>query len=83
MALLIPLVLLGLVLACYLRHVNTAMKAVPDEVYRASPHRWTEDEIQAAYEKAIKDPIESTKSLPPKQARRYIVVGGSGMSRSS
>lgn len=79
MALLIPVALLGLVLVYYLRHVNTTMKAVPQEVYQVSPHRWTEDKIEAAYKKSLEDPVDITKNLPPKQARRYIVVGGSGM----
>ncbi|KAJ5215084.1 hypothetical protein N7468_010763 [Penicillium chermesinum] len=75
MALLVPAVLLGL-LVYYLRHVNQTMKAVPEEVNRASPHRWTEDEIERAYKKSIDDPVNVVKSLPPKQSRRYIVAQG-------
>lgn len=62
----------------YLRHVNTAMKKTPEEALHLSPHRWTIEEVKAAYEKASESPVDVTKSLPPKQTRRYIVVGGSG-----
>jgi len=62
----------------YLSHLNRAMLGIPDEVQKISPHRWTPDEIKAAYAKVVKDPIDDTKHLPPKLERRYIVVGGSG-----
>ncbi|KAJ5785568.1 3-beta hydroxysteroid dehydrogenase/isomerase family protein [Penicillium pulvis] len=63
----------------YLRHVNTAMKRTPEEALHLSPHRWTIEEVKAAYEKASESPVDVTKSLPPKQTRRYVVVGGSGL----
>lgn len=63
----------------YLYHVNRSMLELPEEARRLSPNRWTVDEIKAAYKKAIEDPIDVSKSLPPKQDRRYIIVGGSGM----
>ncbi|KAL4972158.1 hypothetical protein BDW66DRAFT_163084 [Aspergillus desertorum] len=63
----------------YLNHVNNAMYNVPEEARRLSPQRWTVDEIKAAYKRAIHNPIDVTKSLPPRQGRRYIVVGGSGL----
>lgn len=62
----------------YLYHVNSAMKRVPDEARKLSPRRWTVDDVKAAYTKALDNPIDITDSLPPKQSRRYIVVGGSG-----
>lgn len=62
----------------YLNHVNNAMKRVPEEARRASPHRWTVDEVKEAYKKALEDPVDTTKAVPPKQSRRYVVVGGSG-----
>jgi hypothetical protein len=64
--------------AVYLNHVNTAMKRVPEEAQKASPHRWTIEEIQATYNKSLESPVSATESLPPKQYRRYVVVGGSG-----
>ncbi|KAL3493093.1 hypothetical protein BJX62DRAFT_90594 [Aspergillus germanicus] len=63
----------------YLYHVNRAMCIVPEEARRLSPHRWTVDEIKAAYKQAVHTPVDVTKSLPPRQNRRYIVVGGSGL----
>ena len=66
------------VVALYLYHVNAAMKRVPEEARRSSPHRWTVDEVQAAYKHSLENPIDITDSLPPKQSRRYVVVGGSG-----
>ncbi|CAI7632145.1 unnamed protein product [Penicillium pancosmium] len=75
----IPSLIALLGLGLYLRHVNSVMKAVPPEAEAASPHRWTVDEVKAGYEKALKTPIDVNKSLPPKQTRRYVVVGGSGL----
>lgn len=69
----------GLV-ALYLNHVNNAMKRVPPDAQQLSPHRWTVEEVKAAYKKSLEDPIDMNKSVPPKQSRRYVVVGGSGMS---
>jgi nucleoside-diphosphate-sugar epimerase len=68
----------GLV-ALYLYHVNRAMSKVPEEARLLSPRRWTVEEIKEAYRRAIESPIDVSKSLPPKQHRRYIVVGGSGL----
>jgi len=69
--------LLGLA-ALYLNHVNSAMKRVPEEAHKASPHRWTVDEIEAAYKKSLESPVDTAKNLPPRRRRRYVVVGGSG-----
>ncbi|KAJ5760578.1 hypothetical protein N7520_007734 [Penicillium odoratum] len=74
----ILLPVLGLVVL-YLRHVNTAMKKTPEEAHNLSPKRWTVDEVKSAYKKASETPVDVSKSLPPKQTRRYIVVGGSGL----
>lgn len=64
--------------AFYMWRVNSAMKVVPEEAQKLSPHRWTVDEIKAAYKKSLETPIDVTKSLPPKQSRRYVIVGGTG-----
>ncbi|GES60735.1 NAD(P)-binding protein [Aspergillus terreus] len=63
----------------YLYHVNRGMCAVPAEALALSPRRWTVEEIKAAYDEAARSPVDVSKSLPPKQNRRYIVVGGSGL----
>lgn len=62
----------------YLYHVNHGMTAVPEEARRLSPHRWTVDEIKAAYDRNVNSPIDVAKQLPPKQNRRYVVVGATG-----
>lgn len=67
--------------ALYMWHVNSAMKLVPEEARKLSPHRWTVEEIEAAYKKSLEAPIDVTKSLPPKQSRRYVIVGGNGKYR--
>ncbi|KAF7597518.1 hypothetical protein BBP40_003765 [Aspergillus hancockii] len=63
----------------YLYHVNRRLLTIPEEAQRLSPHRWTVNEIKSAYEKAVNSPVDVAKSIPPKQRRRYIVVGGSGL----
>ncbi|KAF9892764.1 hypothetical protein FE257_001166 [Aspergillus nanangensis] len=63
----------------YLYHVNSGMAAVPDEALALSPHRWTIDELKSAYEEALESPVDVNKHLPPKQNRRYVIVGGSGL----
>ncbi|KAL4919351.1 hypothetical protein BDW62DRAFT_44400 [Aspergillus aurantiobrunneus] len=63
----------------YIYHVNSAMCDVPKEARNLSPHRWTVNEIMTAYKKAAQAPIDVAESLPPRQGRRYIVVGGSGL----
>ncbi|KAI0833958.1 NAD(P)-binding protein [Hypoxylon sp. FL0890] len=58
--------------------LNTALKQTPPEVLAVSPHRWTEQEIRDTYNRIKANPIDWTKHLPPKLARRYIITGGSG-----
>lgn len=61
--------------ALYGWHINRAMKIVPGEATKLSPHRWTVEEVKAAYQKSLEHPVDVTKSLPPKQHRRYVIVG--------
>ncbi|KAG0158870.1 hypothetical protein PDIDSM_69340 [Penicillium digitatum] len=77
----VSLIAAGLIGLCalYMWRVNSAMKVVPEEAQKLSPHRWTVEEIKAAYKKNLETPIDVTKSLPPKQSRRYVVVGGTGL----
>ncbi|KAJ6082154.1 hypothetical protein N7499_007028 [Penicillium canescens] len=76
MWLLIGILTLGVL---YMWRINCAMKAVPDEARQLSPNRWTVEEIKAAYKKNLETPIDMTKHLPPKQSRRYVIVGGTGL----
>lgn len=66
------------ILGVYLYRLNSILKSQPPDALKLSPHRWTEEEIRAAYDKYVKDPIDMRKSLPPRTGNRYIVVGGSG-----
>lgn len=68
----------ALTLALYLYHVNHGMTLVPDEALKFSPHRWTVEGIKKAYERNTDSSVDVTQHLPPKQNRRYVVVGGSG-----
>lgn len=62
----------------YIYRMNSAMSGIPEEARKLSPRRLNIDEIRAAYKRAVHNPVDVTESLPPKQGRRYIVVGGSG-----
>ncbi|KAJ5908946.1 3-beta hydroxysteroid dehydrogenase/isomerase [Penicillium taxi] len=76
------LLILALVLGTgflYLYHVNSAMSTTPEEALKLSPKRWTIEEIKEVYKRCQESPVDITKSLPPKQSRRYVVVGGSGL----
>ncbi|KAL2146862.1 hypothetical protein VTI28DRAFT_1965 [Corynascus sepedonium] len=55
------------------------MKSVPEDARRASPNRWTKDQLRSTYERVKQKPIDFTKLLPPRLERRYVVVGGSGL----
>lgn len=72
------LVLTLILILLYLYHVNRGMTAVPEEARRVSPQRWTVDEVKAAYDRNVDSPIDVAKQLPPKQNRRYVVVGATG-----
>lgn len=78
MSLIVLSICLVVVAILYFRHVNLAMTRVPELAQAFSFHRWTVDKIREAYRKTIESPIDIRKSLPPKQQRRYIVIGGSG-----
>lgn len=68
-----------LLVASYLNHVNNAMKQVPEEATKLSPHRFTDEEIRKTYKRICDNPIDFAAHLPPALERRYVVVGGSGL----
>ena len=68
----------GAYVVLYLYRRTLSMTGTPPEALKLSPQRWTQQEILDAYETVKRNPIDVTKSLPPKTGRRYIVVGGSG-----
>ncbi|KAL2132299.1 hypothetical protein VTI74DRAFT_3962 [Chaetomium olivicolor] len=69
---------IGIVLL-WLRQVNKGMMAVPEEARKASPRRWTKQELRETYERLKRQPYDFSKLLPPRLGRRYVVVGGSGL----
>ena len=66
-------------LIVYLWHVNRGMSGAPPDALRLTGQPWTPDDIRKAYEKVQTSPTDVSKVLPPKQGRRYIVIGGSGL----
>ncbi|KAK7547637.1 3-beta hydroxysteroid dehydrogenase/isomerase family protein [Phyllosticta citricarpa] len=73
------LTLAGLLLFLYLCHVNHGLGGTPDVVERVAVKPWTEEELRETYDELKKNPIDVTPHLPPKQNRRYIVTGGTGL----
>lgn len=68
----------AIIATAWLIRINSAMKSVPEDARRASPNRWTKDQLRSTYERVKQKPIDFTKLLPPRLERRYVVVGGSG-----
>lgn len=64
-------------LAFYLWRINLSWKYVPSEG-RLSP--WTAEQMHEAYERIKKNRLDFSNILPPRLDRRYMVVGGSGLS---
>ncbi|KIX09557.1 uncharacterized protein Z518_00637 [Rhinocladiella mackenziei CBS 650.93] len=60
-------------------HINYALSTTPPEVDKLVGEPWTEEKLKNAYEKYKQERPDFRKHLPPKQARRYIVFGGSGL----
>lgn len=65
-------------------HINRRLSEAPDAVTKIAG-TWSDETIKAAYQKCLDaDNMTSTTAftqyLPPKQQRRYVVVGGSGKS---
>ncbi|KAI5861666.1 NAD(P)-binding protein [Durotheca rogersii] len=64
--------------------LNATLKKTPPEVLAVSPHRWTEAEMRAVYDRIRAKPVDWASHLPPRATlagggdRRYIITGGSG-----
>ncbi|KAI0409112.1 hypothetical protein F4802DRAFT_615638 [Xylaria palmicola] len=67
------------VVLAYLVRVNQQLNGTPEDVRRLAGPRWTPGLLHETYERLQKHPIDYTSQLPPKQDRRYIVTGGSGL----
>jgi hypothetical protein len=74
------IVIVGFVLlvCLYLYHVNRALGTVVADARALGGAKWTTKDLDKAWEQEEKDPIDIRKFLPPKQGRRYIVIGGAG-----
>jgi len=68
----------AVVAVAWLVRVNAAMHSVPEGARRASPRRWTAEELRETYRRVEEQPVDFGKLLPPRLGRRYVVVGGSG-----
>lgn len=62
----------------YLFHLNRALTGTPEEARKFAQQRWTKEELMEEYARVQRAPTDVRKYLPPKQGRRYVVVGGSG-----
>lgn len=69
-------------LVLYLWKVNHTMWTTPPEALKYSPTRWAPEECRKTYERVKKEPVNWAAYAPPKQERRYVIVGGSGMSQN-
>ncbi|KAK7544472.1 uncharacterized protein J3D65DRAFT_20840 [Phyllosticta citribraziliensis] len=69
----------GLLIFLYLCHVNHGLGGTPEVVERVAVKPWTEEELRKTYDELKENPIDVTPHLPPKQNRRYIVTGGTGL----
>ncbi|KAL2261048.1 hypothetical protein VTK26DRAFT_4768 [Humicola hyalothermophila] len=63
----------------WLYRINAGMTYVPAEAAKASPVRWTRQQLRDTYERVKRNPVDFFKALPPRLDRRYVVVGGSGL----
>ncbi|KAK0656641.1 hypothetical protein B0T16DRAFT_316951 [Cercophora newfieldiana] len=79
MGLLLAAAITSAIALLWLYRINLAMQAVPAEAIKASPRRWTRQEIRETYERVSKTPSDFSKQLPPALKRRYVVFGGAGM----
>lgn len=62
----------------WLYGVHRNLISLPPEARRLSGESWTEEELRSLWEKFEGEEHDFTKYLPPKQNRRYVVMGGSG-----
>jgi hypothetical protein len=72
------LAVLVILAALYAWRMNSLMLSQPAEALALAPHRWTDEEIKAAFKQHCESPLDVKPLLPPKTGNRYIVVGGNG-----
>jgi nucleoside-diphosphate-sugar epimerase len=69
----------GLVAFICLSHIDTALSTTPDEVEKLRAKDWTDKFVRETYDKCLRERPNFKRDLPPKQNRRYVVTGGSGV----
>jgi hypothetical protein len=75
------LLALGVGVVClvlYTFKLNWVLSHTPQEVVDRAGEPLTREYIRDVFERVKKDGIDWEGKLPPRKARRYIVVGGSG-----
>ncbi|KAK7941554.1 uncharacterized protein PG986_013941 [Apiospora aurea] len=66
-------------LVAYLARINYLLKGTPEEVRKLTDSPWQPAKLKEIFEKLRTHPVDYTANLPPRQSRRYIVTGGSGL----
>ncbi|KAK8021858.1 hypothetical protein PG990_006996 [Apiospora arundinis] len=66
-------------LLAYLVRINSLLKGTPEEVRKLTDSPWQPAQLKEIYERLRKHPVDYTAGLPPRQSRRYVVTGGSGL----
>ena len=74
------LIVASLAVVAYAYHVANALATIPAGIHKLSQGGWNREQILEASRTARTAEEVSRPKLPPKQNRRYIVVGSSGKS---
>lgn len=74
-------IVLGVALALvllYLYRVNFVLAQTPPEVAAQFGEELTRERVVEAYKQVKHKRLDWSSRLPPRQTRRYVIVGGSG-----
>lgn len=66
-------------LVTYAVLLNSLMAGAPTEATKLAGAPITVEQIKSVRDRLQKQPIDYEALLPPRQERRYVIVGGSGM----
>lgn len=70
--------IVGLHVAAWLWRLNNALTTTPKQLRGFLSKKWSDEEIQKAYDNVRSAEVASRPKLRAKKDRRYIIVGGSG-----
>ena len=76
---LLAIPLFFLVAGLYLWHVGRAITGLPVEADELIPGHWDMNVVQNTAKQIGEKPLDTLQYLPPATGRRYIIVGGAGM----